>query len=316
MIRLKKPCPRCSNLSVVVHRNGLSCESCDFKVSYCCPICDANLSHASFSEGSDPQYTCETCRNTVSLAKIAYIIDNGMHVDYSSRCPYCNGPTLHRQSMNMGNRCFFFPRCSGPVDLFGGKTERSFVFLDFETTGLDAGRDAIIEIGALKLDGEGLEHVYQSFVKPPVAISAKITHITGITDEMVAHAPTIAESIHKLVAFLGDATLVIHNADFDMMWLGTALLQHSIVFPDRPVICTLKWARQNQETQCSLGALSKKYKIGHQNAHRALADAAATKELFFIFDQLKKDQRPELAVSDYMGKCQQIMARYGLVPIP
>jgi len=315
MIRLKKPCPLCSKTSIVLKKDSLVCESCEFKVSYCCPICDANLDAAPFSEGDDPQYKCQTCQNTISLAKIGYIIDNGLHVDYSARCPYCNGPTLHRQSMNMGNRCFFFPRCSGPVDLFGGKTERSFVFLDFETTGLEAGRDCIIEIGALKLDGEGLEHVYQTFVKPPVSISPKITQITGITDEMVAKAPPIAETIGKLAEFIGDATLVIHNADFDMMWLGTAFLQHSIEFADRPVICTLKWARQNQESQCSLGALSKKYKIGHENAHRALADAAATKELFFIFDQLKKDQRPELAVSDYMKKCHQIMARYGLVPI-
>jgi DNA polymerase III epsilon subunit family exonuclease len=313
MIRLTKPCPRCSKPSVGVHKNSVSCASCDFKVNYCCPICDTDLEGVAFVEGEDPHYTCPTCRNTVSLAKIAYIIENGMHVDYAARCAYCNGPTLHRQAMNMGNRCFFFPRCSGPVDLFGGQAERSFVFLDFETTGLEAGRDAIIEIGALKLDGEGLEHVYQTFVKPPVSISAKITQITGITDEMVASAPAIAESIHALVSFIGDATLVIHNADFDMLWLGTALLQHGIDFPDRPVICTLKWARQNQEPQCSLGALSRKYKIGHQNAHRALADAAATKELFFIFDQHKKDKRPEQSVLDYMGKCQQIMTRYGLV---
>jgi DNA polymerase III subunit epsilon len=315
MIRLKKPCPLCSKQSIIIDKDRVRCESCEFKVTYCCPICDSDLENTVFSEGKDPQYTCKTCNNTISLAKVAYIIDNGMHVDYNARCQYCNGPTLHRQEMNMGNRCFFFPRCSGPVDLFGGKTERSFVFLDFETTGLEAGRDCIIEIGALKLDGEGLEHVYQTFVKPPVSISPKITQITGITDEMVANAPSIADSIGKLAEFIGDATLVIHNADFDMMWLGTAFLQHRIEFADRPVICTLKWARQNQEPQASLGALSKKYKIGHANAHRALADAAATKELFFIFDQAKKDQRPELAVSDYMVKCHQIMKRYNLVPI-
>lgn len=315
MTRLKKACPRCAQVTVDILGSRISCASCGFAVLYACPVCNADLAGIPFSEGDQSHYTCATCRNTIGVAKIAYIIDNGLHVDHDARCTYCNGPTLHRQEMNMGNRCFFFPRCSGQVDLFGGKSERSFVFLDFETTGLEAGRDSIIEIGALKLDGDGLEHVYQTFVKPPVTISQKITEITGITNDMVAHAPDMASCIRELVGFIGDATLVIHNADFDMLWLGTALLQHRVALPERPVVCTLKWARQNQEPQCSLGALSRKYKIGHQNAHRALADAAATKELFFIFDQTKKSPKPELSMANYMKQCQDIVKRYNLVPV-
>ena len=135
------------------------------------------------------------------------MIDNGLMVDHTTKCPYCNSPTLHKPEMNLGNRCFFFPKCSGPVDLFGS-TQKTFVFLDFETTGLEAGRDHIIEIGALKLDGDGLEHIYQTFVQPPIAISPKITQITGITNDMVSGAPDCTTAIQKLVEFIGDATLV------------------------------------------------------------------------------------------------------------
>ena len=129
-------------------------------------------------------------------------------------------------------------------------------------------------------------------IKPNGSISPKITKITGITNQMVIHAPDIKYGMQKLIEFIGDATLVAHNAKFDIPWLLSACHTHNITHKITETICTLEWARSLKEGSCSLGALTKKYKIGHNNAHRALADAAVTKTLFFIY--LEKEKTPPI----------------------
>jgi DNA polymerase III alpha subunit (gram-positive type) len=54
------------------------------------------------------------------------------------------------------------------------------------------------------------------------------------------------------------------------------------------------------EAKCSLSALTKKYNIGHLNAHRALADAAVTKELFFIYDAQDDHEKHEKPIQHYI----------------
>lgn len=309
---IAKPCPTCKKNSVIIVNDAISCSAdpCKFSVRFACPICDQSLSTAKTTRDSHDTYLhCGQCNNAIGLKKIKYLIDSGMHVDSDNRCTLCNGPTIHRASMNLGHRCFFFPKCSGQTDLFGA-TRESFTFLDFETTGLEAGRDYIIEIGAIKIDEEGYEHVFQELIKPPAAISAKITQITGITDEMVANAPLLTPTLDRLLEFIGSSKLVIHNADFDMIWLLTGLKRMNRALHSPAVICTLKWARAMGEPAASLGALTRKYGIGHSNAHRALADAAATKELFFIFERAAKIGRPTAQVDDYNAQATKAIERY------
>ena len=314
-----KNCPSClKESSVSLHKQHLVCqnEQCDFAIDFLCPICDHSLQDAEWIDHQNPQhpqnidtFKCKSCKSYIPLQKILYLIDNAMVVDQTHKCSFCNGPTLHRADMNISHRCFFFPKCSGQVDLFGAVKE-SLVFLDFETTGLEAGRDQIIEIGAIKIDEDGYEHVFQTFVKPTTGISEHITQITGITDAMVANAPPIAPTLLKLMDFIGSAKIVAHNVDFDLVFLLTNLLQFNLNYRDNDIICTLRWARQNGEGHCSLGALSKKYAIRHNNAHRALADAVTTKELFFIFDGSKKSPRPQLSFQDFIEFSQKLATKY------
>lgn len=311
-IQLTKGCPTCKNATVILEHNRLRCSTsgCPFETTFDCPICDGSLDQATQSTDLlDTFLTCPGCKNTIGLKKIKYMIDNGMQLDYTERCGLCNSPTIHRATMNLGHRCFFFPKCSGQTDLFGAVRE-SFTFLDFETTGLEIGRDYLIEVGALKIDEDGYEHVFQSLIKPPVPISPKITQITGITNDMVANSPPLLPVLKSLVDFIGTSKLVIHNADFDMLWLLSGVIRHNLNLSDTQVICTLKWARSMGEAQASLGALTRKYGIGHANAHRALADAAATRELFFIFDRNNKVPRPHQTVSDFKASTQKLVDRY------
>ena len=311
-VPITRPCPSCQLATVVVEQDWIRCQSedCKFAHQFTCPICEGSLINAKTSEDSYDQYLhCGGCSNLIGLKKIKYLVDNGMQVDDQNRCTLCNGPTVHKATMNLGHRCFFFPKCSGQTDLFGA-TRESFIFLDFETTGLEAGRDYIIEVGAVKIDEEGYEHAFQELIKPPTSISPKITQITGITNAMVENASNLKPVLERLVAFMGNAKLVIHNADFDMIWLLTALIRHQLTLPTSTVTCTLRWARAMAEPGASLGALTKKYGIRHGNAHRALADASATKEIFFVFDRAAKVARPNIEVNEFRRQAEKIVERY------
>lgn len=156
---------------------------------------------------------------------------------------------------------------------------RVFVAIDLETTGLDAGRDTIIEIGAVRFqDGVVLDR-FETLVNPRRPIPPKITQITGIDDADVEDAPIFREVAPELLAFVGsDASgLVAHNAAFDLGFLRT----HGVDF-HRPAFDTLELAALllPRQASYSLGELSHHLHIPLLEAHRALDDAEATAHLF------------------------------------
>ncbi len=310
-LKIEKPCPSCGNDSAYISKTNIFCnlETCGFEHSYCCPICQDPPSQSALDANQSSVFHCKGCQNSISTKKIKSLIDNDLQIDYDVRCDFCNSPTLHRRQMNIGNRCFFFPKCSGQADLFSEK-KQSFTFLDFGTTGLEVGRDSIIEIGALKLGEDGDEHIYQTFVKPLSNLPPMITQITGITNDMVKEAPSLSTSLKELISFIGTSKIVAHNANFDISWLLTTSIRHEIPLQNNSVICTLEWAKQANESKCSLGALAKKYHISHSNAHRALADAVTTKELFFILSNMKHIDKPDIPLSNYRDTCLKIVEKY------
>lgn len=100
-----------------------------------------------------------------------------------------------------------------------GTPTRTGLFVDVETTGLDHQKDEVIELAMVpftySLNGRIFEihDAYQRFQEPSAPISAAITMITGITDEMVAGRKIDAEEV---ASFANGAALVIaHNAAFD-----------------------------------------------------------------------------------------------------
>ena len=74
------------------------------------------------------------------------------------------------------------------------------------------------------------------------------------------------------------------------------------------VLCTLKWAKSLKKESGSLGALSKKYQIGHENAHRALSDAVVTKSLFYIYE--KDNNHPYEGLERYSGMSDKVIAQF------
>lgn len=158
---------------------------------------------------------------------------------------------------------------------------KDYVAFDLETTGLSPETDQIIEIGALKVkDGKVVER-FMEFVKPDKPISAAITSITGITNEMVADARNTENIIHDFVGFCADYVLVGHNIMFDYKFCKMYAAKFGYPF-EKKGIDTLKIARKVHKDfdSKSLGALCEHYHITNQAAHRAYHDALATAKLY------------------------------------
>ncbi len=163
-------------------------------------------------------------------------------------------------------------------------TERVYVALDLETTGLDAGRDAIIEIGAVRFQGATILDRFVTFVNPQRAVPLRIQQITGICDDDVAAAPTIAQILPELMAFVSAdvAAVVAHNAGFDLSFLRAAGLDFR-----RPAMDTFELASilLPGMASYSLSELCRSLHVPLADAHRALDDAMATAELFDLLQR-------------------------------
>jgi DNA polymerase III epsilon subunit-like protein len=85
------------------------------------------------------------------------------------------------------------------------------VFLDTETTGLDAGAQAL-DIGLVNARGE---RIFETRLKPTVAIDPAAAALHGISDEDLVSAPSWPDIAQQLQHHIGRRPLVIFNADFD-----------------------------------------------------------------------------------------------------
>lgn len=101
----------------------------------------------------------------------------------------------------------------------------TYVVIDIETTGLSPAYDEIIEISAIRYEGNQEKDRYVSLVKPSFEIDEYITELTGITNEMLADAPGIEQAINEFKEFVRADILVGYNVNFDINFLYDNLLE-------------------------------------------------------------------------------------------
>lgn len=100
------------------------------------------------------------------------------------------------------------------------RLERPLLFFDLETTGLDTERDRVIEFAGIKVFPDKTQERFESFINPERPIPAEVTQLTGITNEMVAEAPTFQELMPALQKLMKDADLAGYNViNFDIPML-------------------------------------------------------------------------------------------------
>jgi len=158
-----------------------------------------------------------------------------------------------------------------------------YAIVDIETTGSYAMGNGITEIAIVIHDGREILHFYETLVNPLRPIPRFIQSLTGISDEMVATAPTFPEVAAQVHELLQDKVFVAHNVNFDYSFVKHHLEQAGFAWQAKK-LCTLRMARKIIPglQRYGLGNLCHQIGINHQNHHRAGGDAMATAKLFSL----------------------------------
>lgn len=148
-----------------------------------------------------------------------------------------------------------------------------FVMLDLETTGGSSVHDRITEIAAVRVEN-GVEVArWSTLVNPGVPIPPFIQSLTGISDAMVAHAPTFDAVAQQLLALLDGAVFVAHNVHFDHGFVQNALQRLGTPIKVQ-TLCTVRLSRKlyPQHKGHGLDAITQRHGLHNQARHRAMGD--------------------------------------------
>lgn len=172
-----------------------------------------------------------------------------------------------------------------------------FVALDLETTGLSVESDLIIEVGATRFDRSGRYENYRTFVNPGRQIPIEVQELTGISNDDIRDAPRFSEVRDTVREFIGDLPIVGQNIAFDI-----AFLEAERVRSYAPSFDTWELASVLLPTadRLSLGKIAEALGIVMPVAHRALADAEATRDIFLAL-LAKLDSMPRSLLVELRG---------------
>lgn len=189
---------------------------------------------------------------------------------------------------------------------------------DTETTSLSPGEGYITEIGLVLFSTEHHQPVkmFGALVQVPVALSAEITNITGITNEMLtAFGIAQSDALKAVLAFAAKADyLVAHNAPFDRGFLEALCKREGKAMPDKP------WADTRTDLVPEAYLLGKsaslKYLAADHGfvypAHRAMNDVLA---MFQILDKypieeiLERARTPNVEVRAVVSYSDRLLAK-------
>ena len=171
------------------------------------------------------------------------------------------------------------------------------IFLDTETTGLYANQGhRIIEIAAIEIINRRLtNNSFHFYVNPDREIDPAAQEVHGITLDFLQDKPRFTEIASDFIKFVKDATLIIHNAPFDIGFINMELgliEKPPIEEVVENVIDTLKMARDMRPGQRnSLDALCRFYNIdnSHRSLHGALLDAQLLAEVYLAMTRGQED---------------------------
>lgn len=152
-----------------------------------------------------------------------------------------------------------------------------YAIVDIETTGSFASENGITEIAIILFNGIEVEERYETLVQPRFPIPKFVSHLTGITNAMVASAPLFSEVALVVHRMLQNRIFVAHNVNFDYSFIKYHLRESGFELNEKKM-CTLKLAREAFPgmQKYGLGSLCRNLEIPVENRHRAGGDADAT----------------------------------------
>ena len=160
------------------------------------------------------------------------------------------------------------------------------IALDTETTGFDALKgDRIVEIGCVEMFNHlPTGEVFHRYLNPERDMPEEAFKVHGLSADFLADKPLFAQVASDFLEFIGDAPLVIHNAEFDMRFINAELAR--LGFPTLPMsrsIDTVVMARKRfPGAQANLDALCRRFEIdnAHRTKHGALLDAELLADVY------------------------------------
>lgn len=156
-----------------------------------------------------------------------------------------------------------------------------YAIVDIETTGGHATQNRITEISIFVHNGvEVIDH-FETLINPEMYIPPYIQAFTGITDAMVADAPSFSMVAERIYNLLKGPIFIAHNVNFDHSFIKTQLQECGFDLNVKK-LCTVRLSRKIVPgyKSYSLGNICSSLGIHLKNRHRAGGDALATVKLF------------------------------------
>jgi DNA polymerase-3 subunit epsilon len=162
------------------------------------------------------------------------------------------------------------------------------IVLDTETTGLDPNEGhRIIEIGCVELKNRRpTGKTYQQYINPEREIPEEAFRISKISNDRVRGEPVFSKIVDRFLDFIGDDTLVIHNASFDVKFLNAELkrLDRTQIPLERAVDTVLLARKRFPGAQATLDALCRRFDISLDDretlGHGALLDCGLLAQVY------------------------------------
>ena len=189
---------------------------------------------------------------------------------------------------------------------------RPIVFFDLETTGLDLSTDRAVSIATLKIDMDGKTEEKKILINPEMDIPKEASDIHGITNEMVAEAPTFKQISKSLFSYFENCDIAGFNSDYyDVPLLMKEFSRCGIDFPtwELNLVDVLKFERMLNSNK--LGEVYLRYTGKElEGAHDAMNDIKATFEILMC--QLEKHGKNDLTPQEIDLMCQGERQRFDL----
>ena len=175
-------------------------------------------------------------------------------------------------------------------------------FVDIETTGGNADRDRITEIG-IKTLANGQESAWECLIDPQTFIPQNIQRLTGITPDMVAGRPPFEELAIQIKQELEGKIFVAHNARFDYGFIKASFKRLGMDFRPK-VLCTVKLSKLlfPQQARHNLDTIVATHDLTVSARHRALGDADLLVQFWRVCEKTFGQARLLEAVHQLVGQ--------------
>lgn len=136
---------------------------------------------------------------------------------------------------------------------------KGLIIFDFETTGLNAKKDQIIRINAIKLKNGKIKDTFNTYVNNKIHITKEIVTLTGITDDAVTSAPDISDAMRLFSIFTSENgyALASYNSSFEKEFLSVWDFNHEIEVSEiidlLPIVKTILKGKIRSYSLISLG---------------------------------------------------------------